>query len=114
MKKCKKINPKFISGEAYLFRCHHNPTIIGIFDKCQDGIIVLESATYTSNYREFVLYKALPPQYRFWRKAYRSELRDYIYNLALYEMYLYRFNCINIVYWENSRHYLINERVKIK
>lgn len=31
--KVQKSNPKFIAGEAYLFRCHHKPTIIGIFDK---------------------------------------------------------------------------------
>ena len=85
MKKCKKSHPKFIAGEAYLFRCRRNPTIIGIFDKYQEGRIYLESATYTSNYREFVLYKALPSKYRFWRKAYRAELRDYMYNLAMYE-----------------------------
>ncbi len=85
MKKCKKSNPKFIAGEAYLFRCRHNPTIIGIFDKYQEGRIYLESATYTSNYREFVLYKTLPSKYKFWRKAYRAELRDYMYNLAMYE-----------------------------
>ena len=91
MKKCKKSNPKFIVGEAYLFRCHHNPTIIGIFDKYQEGRIYLESATYTSNYREFVLYKTLPPKYRFWRKAYRAELRDYMYNLAVYEIYRRRY-----------------------
>ena len=65
MKKCKKSNPKFIAGEAYLFRCRHNPTIIGIFDKYQEGRIYLESATYMSNYREFVLYKTLPPKYKF-------------------------------------------------
>ena len=87
MKKCKKTTPKFIAGEAYLFRCHHNPTIIGIFDKYQEGRIYLESATYMSNYREFVLYKTLPSKYRFWRKAYRAELRDYMYNLAVYEIY---------------------------
>ena len=86
MKKCKKSNKKFIAGEAYLFRCHHNPTIIGIFDKCQEGRIFLESATYTNNYRKFVLYKKLPTKYKFWRKAYRAELRDYMYNLAVYEV----------------------------
>ena len=89
MKKCKKSSLKFIAGEAYLFRCHRKPTIIGIFDKGQDGRIFLESATYTSNYREFVLYQPLPLRYKLWRKAYRSELRDYMYNLAVYEMYLY-------------------------
>ena len=87
MKKCKKSNPKFIAGEAYLFRCRHNPTIIVIFDKYQEGRIYLESATYTSNYREFVLYKTLPSKYRFWRKAHSAELRDYMYNLAVYEIY---------------------------
>ena len=91
MKKCKKSTPKFIAGEAYLFRCHHNPTIIGIFDKCHAGRIFLESATYTNNFREFVLYQPLPPEYRFWRKAYRAELRDYMYNLAVYEIYRRRF-----------------------
>ena len=86
MEKCKKSDQKFIVGEVYLFRCRHNPTIIGIFDKYQEGKIILESATYTDNYRAFILSKKLPSGYEFWRKAYRAELRDYMYNLAVYEI----------------------------
>ena len=86
MEKCTKSDQKFIVGEAYLFRCRHTPTIIGIFDKYQEGKIILESATYTDNYRAFILSKKLPSGYEFWRKAYRAELRDYMYNLAVYEI----------------------------
>ena len=81
----KNSNPTFAVGEIYLFRNQHNLSIIGVFDKCEDGQIILESATYTTCYREFFLNYAIPAEYKYWRRASRSELRDYMYNLGVYE-----------------------------
>ena len=86
MNKCKESSQKFIVGEAYLFRSDNDSTIIGIFEKYQNGSVILESATYTNDFRKFFLNKTLPSNYRLWRRAFRKELRDYMYNLAVYEM----------------------------
>ena len=81
----KNSNPTFVAGEVYLFRNQHNLSIIGVFDKCENGQVMLESATYTTNYREFYFRYVLPDEYKYWRRASRPELRDYMYNLGVYE-----------------------------
>ena len=76
------------AGELYLFHCtEHSCTssgcLFGIFDKEVSGIIYLESSSW--DLRHFRLWHRLPQCYRYSRLATRSELRDYIFNLAYYE-----------------------------
>ena len=76
------------SGELYLFHesdssCPAESSLWGVVDCCDKGSVVLES--YTLDQRFFVLWGDLPPTYRHCRLATRGELRDYAYNIALYE-----------------------------
>ena len=78
----------FISGELYLFHptdrsCSARGSLFGIFDKIADDILYLESSS--SDLIHFRLWHRLPSDYRYCRHASRTELRDYIFNLALYE-----------------------------
>ena len=62
-----------LSGELYLFHSTNRPSpatgsLFGIIDKTSDGIIYLEASS-----RDY------------YRRASRSELRDYLFNLAWYE-----------------------------
>lgn len=77
-----------LSGALYLFhrsdrRCPAVNSLYGIIDKMSDGIIYLESSSRDLRY--FRLWHRLPKHYRYHRRASRSELRDYIFNLACYE-----------------------------
>lgn len=78
----------FRAGELYLFRrtessCPSSGSLFGIFDKAASGVIYLASSS--SDLRHFHLWHRLPPDYRCLRRATRSELRDYLFNLACYE-----------------------------
>lgn len=89
----KKRNPipdhqTLLSGELYLFHPadHAYPAIsslFGIFDKSDSSILYLESSS--SDFIHFRLWHRLPDDYCCCRRASRSELRDYIFNLASYE-----------------------------
>lgn len=76
-----------LSGELYMFhhtdRCSSAGNLFGIIDKTSKGIIYLESSS--RDLRRFGLWHRLPNHYRYHRRASRSELRDYIFNLAYYE-----------------------------
>lgn len=79
---------KLLSGALYLFhrsdrRCPAANSLYGIIDKTSDGIIYLESSS--RDLRRFRLWHRLPEHYRYHRPASRSELRDYVFNLACYE-----------------------------
>ena len=77
-----------LSGELYLFHptdrnCPAVTSLFGIFDKLADGILYLESSS--SDLIHFRLWHRLSGDYCCCRRASRSELRDYIFNLACYE-----------------------------
>lgn len=79
---------KLLSGTLYLFHCSDRScpasnSLFGIIDKTSDGIIYLESSS--RDMLRFCLWHRLPNHYRYYRLASRSELRDYIFNLAYYE-----------------------------
>jgi len=81
---CKDLHPR----ELYLFHRSNSsyPTagsLFGIIDKPRMGISYLESSS--RDLRRFRLWHRLPKHYRYHRRASRSELRDYIFNLAWYE-----------------------------
>ncbi|MBQ7342469.1 MAG: hypothetical protein IJ426_03475 [Clostridia bacterium] len=91
MKKCADnivYNATFESGELYLFniedpQCPPDRSLWGIFDRQDGDQIFLESGT--TDHTSFDLWFALPRSYHFYRLATRSELRDYIYNIATFE-----------------------------
>lgn len=88
MEKQSDPNEALTTGELYLFhaddaRCPSESSLWGIFDKREDQQIRLESSS--RDLCTFHLWQSLPPIYRFSRQATRSELRDYIYNLAVWE-----------------------------
>ena len=75
----------FIIGDLYLFHtmkkyCPSRSSLWGIYDKTEDGIVYLESSTL--DLVHFKIWHHLPDGYRYWRRATRSELRDYMYNLG--------------------------------
>ena len=76
------------AGELYLFcraerASSSSGSLFGIFDKEVSGVIYMESSS--RDMRHFRLWHRLPRGYRCSRRATRSELRDYIFNLACYE-----------------------------
>ena len=76
------------AGELYLFRRTERAysasgSLFGIFDKEVSGVIYMESSS--SDLCHFRMRHRLPRGYRCSRRATRSELRDYIFNLACYE-----------------------------
>ncbi len=75
----------FIIGELYLFHqtklhCPSRSSLWGIYDRAEDGILYLESSTL--DLVHFKLWHCLPVGYRYFRRATRRELRDYMYNLG--------------------------------
>lgn len=87
MKKLSKAYPveAFESGELYLFHptkrnCPSADSLWGVYNRCEDGLIYLESSTLDMH--SFARWSALPTNYRYSRPASRSELRDYMYNLG--------------------------------
>ena len=78
----------FTIGELYLFHptdplCPAESSLWGVYDKIEDGIIYLEHST--TDGRHFRLWEELPERYRYCRLATRLELRDYMYNLGIFE-----------------------------
>ena len=79
---------ELLSSALYLFhhndrRCPAAESLFGFIDKTSMGIVYLESSS--RDLRRFGLWHRLPNHYRYYRQASRSELRDYIFNLAWYE-----------------------------
>ena len=75
----------FRAGEVYLFHsadpdCPSEDSLWGMFDKCEDGEILLESMT--CDLHRFVLRQPLPAVYRYCRLATRTELVDYMTDMA--------------------------------
>ncbi len=78
----------FRSGELYLFHrsdrmCSSVGTLFGIVDRTHVGVVYLESSS--EDMCRFRLWHRLPGSYRYFRRATRAELRDYMFNLACYE-----------------------------
>ena len=78
----------FKIGEVYLFNetdstCPCNGSIWGVFDKVAGTVVYLESSS--KDLRQFRLWGSLPSEFKYARLATRSELRDYIYCLAVWE-----------------------------
>ena len=78
----------FHIGDLYLFHptnphCPGVSSLWCIFDKRQNNRIYTESAS--RDLLTFRLWIALPTHYRYARRATRSELRDYIFNLSWFE-----------------------------
>lgn len=79
---------RLIPGELYLFygiarRGVTRVPLWGIFDRCDDECIYLESSS--RNLLDFRLWHRLPSRYRRYRLATRAELRDYVANLLCFE-----------------------------
>ncbi len=88
MKRRNLLLPRLIPGELYLFHrtdpeCPADGSLFGIFDEEISGAVYLESCIY--DLHRFRLACRLPEGYRFRRLADRSELRDYVFNLACHE-----------------------------
>ena len=85
MKQQNRFNQSFIPGEVYLFHCTDpecptDGSLYGIIDKETSDAIHLESSS--SDLQTFRHWYRLAEDYRYCRMASRSELRDYIFNLA--------------------------------
>ncbi len=79
---------KFTIGDVYLFhktnpQCPAGSSLWGVFDKCKDGEIYLESCS-TDN-EKFDNWCRLPEGYMYCRLATRPELRRYIFDQTWYE-----------------------------
>lgn len=77
------------TGDLYLFHsddvtCPSSGSLWGIVDKVADDIVYLES--YSSDLSHFILWRSLPAGFRYSRRASRTELRDYMANLAWFEI----------------------------
>lgn len=89
MKRRNRTDPQaFISGDLYLFHpadrsCPATGSLWGIYDKTTYGILYLESSS--RDLEEFAFWHVLPPSYRYLRLSTRTELRDYMCSLFLYE-----------------------------
>ena len=86
------LNPEFeiplCVGELYLFhatdpQCPAESSLWGVYDRSEDGTVYLEHST-TDNLH-FRMWKPLPEHYRYCRLATRRELRDYMYNLGIFD-----------------------------
>ena len=87
---------RFVIGELYLFHpsnkcCPSHGSLWGIYDKTEEGIIYLESSTL--DLRHFSLWHRLPAEYRYRRRATRSELRDYMYSIGICDSSQHPFGC---------------------
>lgn len=77
-----------VAGELYLFSVLNEQSgkannLLGIFSNMVDGTIYLESSTH--DYCNFNLWHPLPTEYCNFRIATRTELRDYMYSLGVWE-----------------------------
>ena len=78
----------FQVGELYLFHgcdatCPPESSLWGFYDQTDGGVITLEHST--TDLRHFKRWHELPEGYEFARLAERCELRDYMYNLGVWE-----------------------------
>lgn len=79
----------FRIGELYIFSPNDqwtktDPLLWGIFDKrTPDGQICLEA--FTKDFINFNLWMPLPEEYAFCRLATRSELRDFVFNMSIWQ-----------------------------
>ena len=78
----------FRIGDLYLFhpndpRCPAKTSLWGFHNKTSNGIIYLEHST--KDLRHFRLRHRLAQCYRYYRLATRDELRDYMYNLGVWD-----------------------------
>jgi hypothetical protein len=85
-------NAQFRIGELYLFHtdnpmCPPDESLWGFYDRTSMDSIYLEHSTI--NHSSFTLSHKLPKQYVYYRLATRSELRDYMYNFAVWETMFY-------------------------
>ena len=81
-------NTIFRNGDLYLFhptnpRCPTKTSLWGFHNKTSNGVIYLEHST--EDLRHFRLWHRLPQCYRYYRLATRNELRDYMYNLGVWD-----------------------------
>lgn len=81
-------NTNFRIGDLYLFhsnnpRCPAKTSLWGFHNRTSKGIIYLEHST--KDLRHFRLCHRLPQYYRYCRLATRDELRDYMYNLGVWD-----------------------------
>lgn len=89
MKRRNRTDPQaFISGDLYLFHpadrsCPATGSLWGIYDKSADGILYLESSS--RDLQKFDFWHALSLPYGYCRLSTRTELRDYMSSLILYE-----------------------------
>ena len=88
MKQPNRFNQSFIPGEVYLFHrtdpaCPADGSLYGVIDKETSDAIYLESSS--SDLQTFRYWHRLAEDYHYCRLAARSELRDYIFNLACEE-----------------------------
>lgn len=79
---------KFENGELYLFhpsdpKCDPNHSIWGMVDHVTENTIYLESSS--TDLRTFKHWHQLPEGNKHCRLASRTELRDYIANIIMYE-----------------------------
>lgn len=79
---------KFTFGDVYLFhktnpRCPAGSSLWGVFDKCENGAVYLESCS-TDN-KEYHNWCRLPEGYMYCRLSTRSEFRRYIFDQTWYE-----------------------------
>lgn len=87
------------SDELYLFHpsdplCPAESSLWGLYDRSEEGVIYLEHST--TDQRHFQLWRRLPKHYRYCRLATRSELRDYMYNLGIWDSKSRLLNLVNI------------------
>ena len=81
-------NTLFRIGDLYLFhptnpRCPAKTSLWGFHNKTSKGIVYLEHST--EDLCHFRLRHRLPQCYRYYRLATRDELRDYMYNLGVWD-----------------------------
>lgn len=79
------IKMRFRVGDVYLFhrsdiRCPSRNSLWGQYDKHEQDRLYLESSS--PDLRTFRKWHVLPSEYRYCRKANRSELRDYFFALS--------------------------------
>lgn len=92
-------NAQFRIGDLYLFHpcnpfCPPEESLWGFYDRTSMDNIYLEHSTIDHNH--FMLSHKLPKRYRFYRLATRSELRDYMYNLGVWETMYFDYIRINL------------------
>lgn len=96
------------SDELYLFHpsdalCPAESSLWGFYDRSEDGVTYLEHST--TDQRHFQLWRKLPDHYRYCRLATRSELRDYMYNLGIWDS---KSRLLNLVYVDVAAHHSID------